>query len=31
MEKDAEERFSDKTVNELVKGSFEMGKAKTGA
>lgn len=28
MEKDAEERFSDKTVNELVKGSFEMGKAK---
>lgn len=31
MEKDAEERFSDKTINELLKGSFEMGKAKTGA
>lgn len=25
------ERFSDKTVNELVKASFEMGKVKTGA
>ena len=25
------ERFSDKTVNEIVKASFEMGKAKTGA
>ena len=25
------ERFSDKTVNDLVKASFEMGKAKTGA
>jgi diadenylate cyclase len=31
MERDAEERFSDKTVNELIKGSFEMGKARTGA
>lgn len=31
MEGDAEERFSDKTVNELIKGSFEMGKARTGA
>lgn len=31
LEKDAEERFSDKTINELIKGSFEMGKAKTGA
>lgn len=31
IEKDAEERFSDKTINELIKGSFEMGKAKTGA
>lgn len=31
MEKDAKERFSDKTISELVKGSFEMGKAKTGA
>lgn len=26
-----EERFSDKTVNELVRASFEMGEAKTGA
>lgn len=26
-----EERFSDKTVNELVRASFEMGKVKTGA
>lgn len=25
------EKFSDKTVNELVKASFEMGKVKTGA
>ena len=25
------ERFSDKTVNEIVKASFEMGRAKTGA
>ena len=31
MEKDGEERFSDKTINELIKGSFEMGKTKTGA
>ena len=31
MEKDTQERFSDKTVNELVKGCFEMGRAKTGA
>lgn len=29
--KDKTERFSDKTVNELVKASFELGKAKTGA
>lgn len=26
-----EERFSDKTVNELIKGAFDMGRAKTGA
>ena len=26
-----DERFSDKTVNDLVKASFEMGKVKTGA
>ena len=26
FEKAAEERFSDKTVNDLVKASFEMGK-----
>ena len=31
FEKAAEERFSDKTVNDLVKASFEMGKVKTGA
>lgn len=31
FEKTTEERFSDRTVNELVKASFEMGKAKTGA
>ena len=30
-EKAAVERFSDKTVNDLVKASFEMGKVKTGA
>ncbi|MBQ2800706.1 MAG: diadenylate cyclase CdaA [Lachnospiraceae bacterium] len=29
--KNAEERFSDKTVNEIVKASFDMGKVKTGA
>lgn len=29
--KDVKERFSDKTINELVKASVEMGKAKTGA
>ncbi len=29
--KEVQERFSDKTVNELVKGCVEMGKAKTGA
>lgn len=29
MQEDA--RFSDKTINELVKASFEMGKVKTGA
>ena len=27
----ANERFSDRTVNEIVKASFEMGKVKTGA
>lgn len=31
FEKPVGERFSDKTVNELVKASFEMGKVKTGA
>ncbi len=31
FEKPADERFSDKTVNDLVKASFEMGKVKTGA
>lgn len=31
FDKPTEERFSDKTVNELVKASFEMGKVKTGA
>lgn len=31
FEKTTEERFSDKTVNDLVKASFEMGKVKTGA
>lgn len=31
FEKPAVERFSDKTVNDLVKASFEMGKVKTGA
>ena len=25
------ERFSDETINEIVKGSFEMGRTKTGA
>ncbi len=25
------ERFSDETINEIVRGSFEMGRAKTGA
>ncbi len=29
--KQGDDKFSDKTVNELVKASFEMGKAKTGA
>ena len=29
--KDKGERFSDKTVNELVKACFELGKTKTGA
>lgn len=29
--KDASVKFSDKTINELVKASFEMGKVKTGA
>ncbi|MDE7028522.1 MAG: diadenylate cyclase CdaA [Lachnospiraceae bacterium] len=31
FEKPTNERFSDKTVNDLVKASFEMGKVKTGA
>lgn len=31
FEKPTGERFSDKTVNDLVKASFEMGKVKTGA
>ncbi len=31
FEKASDERFSDKTVNDLVKASFEMGKVKTGA
>ena len=31
FEKPTDERFSDKTVNHLVKASFEMGKVKTGA
>ena len=31
FEKTPTERFSDKTVNDLVKASFEMGKVKTGA
>ncbi len=29
--RDVSERFSDKTVNEIVKASVEMGRAKTGA
>ena len=29
--KDGEEKFSEKTINELVKACFEMGKVKTGA
>ena len=29
--KNAAERFSDKTVNEIVKASYDMGKVKTGA
>ncbi len=29
--KEIKQRFSDKTINELVKGCVEMGKAKTGA
>lgn len=31
FDKATDERFSDKTVNDLVKASFEMGKVKTGA
>jgi diadenylate cyclase len=31
MNRDVTERFSDKTVNEIVKASMEMGKVKTGA
>lgn len=31
LEKPTAERFSDKTMNDLVKASFEMGKVKTGA
>lgn len=29
--KDVEERFTDKTINELVKACFDMGEVKTGA
>lgn len=29
--KDTSERFSDKTINEMVKGTMEMGRDKTGA
>ncbi len=29
--KNTEERFSDKTIDEIIKACFEMGKAKTGA
>ena len=29
--KNVKERFSDKTINELIKASYEMGKTKTGA
>jgi diadenylate cyclase len=31
FEKSSDERFSDRTVNDLVKACFEMGKVKTGA
>lgn len=31
FDKTTDERFSDKTLNELVRASFEMGKVKTGA
>ena len=31
LQKDTENKFSEKTVNEIVKASFEMGKVKTGA
>jgi diadenylate cyclase len=31
FDKPAEERFSDKTLNDIVKACFEMGKVKTGA
>lgn len=31
FDKPSDERFSDKTVNDLIKASFEMGKVKTGA
>lgn len=31
FEKPSDERFSDRTVNDIVKASFEMGKVKTGA
>jgi diadenylate cyclase len=31
FDKSSDERFSDKTVNDLVKACFEMGKVKTGA
>lgn len=29
--KDVQERFTDRTINELIKASFDMGEAKTGA
>ena len=31
VEQEENERFSDKTINELVRASFEMGEVKTGA
>ena len=31
MGKEVKERFTDKTINELVKACFDMGEVKTGA